>query len=72
MAGTEQMEWHQTHGNHVFNVFDTIPPIPLQSLPRACPPQCFFILLLCPRLIAADRVFVFADRVFVFYGAMTV
>nr|XP_046147162.1 synaptotagmin-like protein 3 isoform X3 [Oncorhynchus gorbuscha] len=36
MARTEQMEWHQTHRNHVFN---TIPLIPLQPLPRACPPQ---------------------------------
>uniref|UniRef100_A0A8C7T8Z2 Protein tyrosine phosphatase receptor type N2 n=1 Tax=Oncorhynchus mykiss TaxID=8022 RepID=A0A8C7T8Z2_ONCMY len=32
MAGTEQMEWHQTHGNPVF---DTIPLIPLQPLPGA-------------------------------------
>ena len=32
----EQMEWHQTH---VFNVFGTIPPIPLQPLPRARPSQ---------------------------------
>ena len=39
MAGTEQMEWHQTHGNHVFDVFNTIPPFPLQPLPRARPPQ---------------------------------
>ena len=30
---TPQMEWHQTPGNHVFDVFDTIPLIPLQSLP---------------------------------------
>ena len=36
MARTKQMEWHQTHRNHVFN---TIPLIPLQPLPRACPPQ---------------------------------
>ena len=35
MAGTERMEWHQTHGNHVLDVFDTIPLILLQSLPRA-------------------------------------
>ena len=31
------MEWHQTpgnHGNHVFDVFDTIPLILLQSLER--------------------------------------
>jgi hypothetical protein len=27
MAGMEHMEWHQTHGNHVFDVFDTIPYI---------------------------------------------
>ena len=33
MSGTEQMEWN---GNHVF---DTMPLIPLQSLPRARPPQ---------------------------------
>ena len=31
LAGTERMEWHQTHGNHVFDVFDTFP--------RAHPPQ---------------------------------
>ena len=29
MAGTSQMEWNQAHGNHVFDVFDTIPLIPL-------------------------------------------
>ena len=33
MAGTERMEWHQRHGNHVFDT------IPLQPLPQACPPQ---------------------------------
>ena len=33
MAGTEQMEWQQTPENHVFDVFDTIPHIPLQPLP---------------------------------------
>jgi hypothetical protein len=27
MAGTEQTEWHQTPGNHLFDVFDTIPLI---------------------------------------------
>ncbi|CDQ87022.1 unnamed protein product [Oncorhynchus mykiss] len=31
MSGTERMEWHQTCGNHVLDVFDTIPPIPLQG-----------------------------------------
>ena len=35
MAGTAQMEWHQTPGNHRNRVFDTIPLIPLQLLPRA-------------------------------------
>ncbi|XP_055787934.1 DALR anticodon-binding domain-containing protein 3-like isoform X2 [Salvelinus fontinalis] len=38
MAGTERMEWRQTPGNHgsyVFDVFYTIPLIPLQSLPQA-------------------------------------
>uniref|UniRef100_A0A4W5RQB8 Kinesin family member 1A n=1 Tax=Hucho hucho TaxID=62062 RepID=A0A4W5RQB8_9TELE len=39
MAGTERMEWHQTHGNHVFDVVDTFPLIPLRPLPRARPPQ---------------------------------
>ena len=39
MSGTEQMEWQQTQGNHVFNVVDTVPPILLQPLPRAHPPQ---------------------------------
>lgn len=34
IAGTEEMEW-QTHGNHVFNVLDTIP----HQLLRVCPPQ---------------------------------
>ena len=38
MTRTERMEWHQTPGNHVFGVFDTIPLIPLQSLPQARPP----------------------------------
>jgi hypothetical protein len=38
MAEIESMEWHQTHGNHVFHVFDTIPLILLQPL-RACSPQ---------------------------------
>jgi hypothetical protein len=33
------MEWQQTHGNHVFDVVDTFPPILLQPLPRAHPPQ---------------------------------
>ena len=35
MSGTEQMEWHQTPGNHVFDVFDSVLLIPLQSLPQA-------------------------------------
>ena len=39
MAGMVQMEWHQTPGNHVLVVFDTIPLILLQSLPRARPPN---------------------------------
>ncbi|CDQ75314.1 unnamed protein product [Oncorhynchus mykiss] len=39
MFGAAQMEWHQTPGNYVFDVFDTIPPIPLQSLPRTRSPQ---------------------------------
>ena len=39
MAGTEQMEWHQTPENQVFDVFDTVPMILRQSLLRACPPQ---------------------------------
>ena len=37
MAGTEQMEWHQTPG-HV-DLSDTIPLILLQSLPPARSPQ---------------------------------
>ena len=36
MVGTARMEWHQTPGNHVFGVFDTIP---LQPLPQARSPQ---------------------------------
>ena len=39
MAGTASMEWHQTHGNNVFDVFDTIPLILLQPLPQPRPPQ---------------------------------
>jgi hypothetical protein len=39
LAGTDQVEWHQIPGDHVFDVFETIPPIPLQPLPRAHPPQ---------------------------------
>ena len=39
IAGTKLMEWHLSPGNHVFDVFDTIPRILLQSLPRARPPQ---------------------------------
>jgi hypothetical protein len=49
----EAAEWRTVHNNvwngangmasntwnHVFGVFDTIPPIPLQPLPRTCPPQ---------------------------------
>lgn len=38
MAGMEKMEWHQTPANQA-NLFDTIPPIPLQSLPEARSPQ---------------------------------
>jgi hypothetical protein len=33
------MEWHQIPGNHVFDVFDTIPLILLQSLTQAHSPQ---------------------------------
>ena len=29
MSRTVQIEWHQTHGNHLFDVFYAIPPIPL-------------------------------------------
>ena len=36
MSVMDQIEWHQTHGQHGFDVFDTIP---LQLLPRVCPPQ---------------------------------
>lgn len=32
MSGTELMEWHQTQGNHMLDVFATIPLIPLQPL----------------------------------------
>ena len=39
MSGTERMERHQTPGNHVFDVFHTIPLIQIQSLPPTCPPQ---------------------------------
>ena len=39
MAGTERLECHQTHSNHVFAVFYTVPPTPLQPLPRAHPSQ---------------------------------
>jgi hypothetical protein len=39
MAGTALMEWHQTHGNQVFDVFATIPPTLLQTIPRARAPQ---------------------------------
>ena len=39
MSGMKQVEWHPTHGNHVFDLFDNVPPIPLQPLPRARPPQ---------------------------------
>jgi hypothetical protein len=43
------MEYHQTHGSHVFYVVDTFPPIPLQPLPFACPPQlrCHQTPVLC-------------------------
>ncbi|CDQ98955.1 unnamed protein product [Oncorhynchus mykiss] len=34
-----QIEWHQSPGNHVIDLFDTIPLIPLQPLPQAHPPQ---------------------------------
>ena len=39
MAVTERMEWHQTPGNHVSDVFDTISLVLLRPLPRARPPQ---------------------------------
>jgi hypothetical protein len=39
MSGTGQMEWHQTPVNNMFDVFDTIPLIALQSLPRVHSPQ---------------------------------
>uniref|UniRef100_A0A4W5KZN6 Wolframin EF-hand domain-containing protein n=1 Tax=Hucho hucho TaxID=62062 RepID=A0A4W5KZN6_9TELE len=54
MSGTEAMEWHQiteNHGNHVFDVLDTITLIPLQ--PRANSPAscglhaCVCLLYLC-------------------------
>jgi hypothetical protein len=35
MTETEQMGWHETPGNHMFDPFDTIPLIPHQSFPRA-------------------------------------
>jgi hypothetical protein len=38
-AGTKHMERYQTPGNQVFDVFDTIPLIPLQSFPQARPPK---------------------------------
>lgn len=39
MSGTAHMEWHQTLGFQVVDVFDNIPLIPLQSLPQARTPQ---------------------------------
>ena len=39
MSGMEQMEWCQTHGNLLFELFDSIPLIPLHPLPWARPPQ---------------------------------
>jgi hypothetical protein len=39
MSGTKQMERHQIPGNYVFDVFVTIPLIPLQSLLQAHSPQ---------------------------------
>ena len=55
MPGTEQMEWNQTPGNHVFDVFDTVPLIPLQPLPQARSPQLWVpstscgICMMCTR-----------------------
>ena len=34
MVGTEQMEWHQTRGNYVLDIFDTVPLQPLPILQR--------------------------------------
>ena len=39
MPGTKKVEWHQTHENHVLDLSDTIPPIPLQPLTQADPLQ---------------------------------
>ena len=39
MGRMTQMESHKMPGNHVFDVFNTIPMISLQSLPQARPPQ---------------------------------
>ena len=39
MASMAQMEWHETYGHYAFEVFATIPLIPLQQLPRAHSPQ---------------------------------
>ena len=39
MTGAEGVNWCHIHPTHGFQVFDTIPPVPLQSLPRARPPK---------------------------------
>jgi hypothetical protein len=56
MAGTKQMEWHQTHGNLVLYVFDTTPVVrtslfsPSKGPPTSCgiEPEHFSHFTICP------------------------
>uniref|UniRef100_A0A8C8F6L9 Protein tyrosine phosphatase receptor type N2 n=1 Tax=Oncorhynchus tshawytscha TaxID=74940 RepID=A0A8C8F6L9_ONCTS len=58
MAGTEQVEWHQTHGNHVF---DTIPLIPLHYNPSSL--ESLFSPPLIPTSLHLSSTEVFIQKV---------
>ena len=47
MDGTAQMEWYQTHGNHVFDVFDYHEPV--------LPKKVVINLLWCTVLITCTQ-----------------
>jgi hypothetical protein len=48
------MEWYQTPGSRVFDVFDTVPFIPFQPLLWAGPPHFQPIVALCHVVFIID------------------